>query len=76
MKNVSIGRIMSYYSPKSIGVLAFFISLINSAGMPVFGFLLSKILFVLMNPTSSTFNHDRNFWCGMLLILTVGMSIF
>jgi ATP-binding cassette subfamily B (MDR/TAP) protein 1 len=67
---------MGYYSPKTIGFLAFFIALINSAAMPVFGYLLSKILFVIMNPASLTFVDDRNFWCGMILLLTFVMSIF
>jgi hypothetical protein len=67
-----MSRIMSYYDPKYVAVLSFLISLINSAAFPIFGYILSKILFVMMDPTSKTYTYDSNFWCGMFLILTFG----
>ena len=68
-------RIMGYYSPKSIAVLAVLISIINSAASPIFGFLFAKILFVMMQPYKSTFEHDRDFWCGMFLMLALLIGI-
>jgi hypothetical protein len=67
---------MGYYSPVIIGILGFFVSVLNSACFPIFGYLLSKILFVMMNPKSPTFIDDRNFWCGMFLILAFCIAIF
>jgi len=39
------------------------------------GLIFAKVLFVMMNPTASTFNDDRNFWMGMFLLLAGAMGI-
>jgi hypothetical protein len=70
-----MGRIMSHYYPKWIAVLAILVSVINSAASPVFGFLFAKILFVMMMPYSPTFEDDRNFWCGMFLMLALFIGV-
>ena len=71
-----MGRIMSYYSPKWVAGLAILVSIINSVGSPMFGYLFAKLLFVMMQPYKPTFDEDRNFWCGMFLILAVLIGFF
>ena len=71
-----MGRIMSYYSPKWLAYAGIVVSIINSFSFPVYGFIFSKILFVMMAVNSPTFVHDRNFWCGMFLILVFLIGIF
>ena len=39
------------------------------------GMIFAKVLFVMMNPASHTFNDDRNFWMGMFLLLACCMGI-
>ena len=75
-KEVGMRRIMSYYSPKWVAALAIFCSCVNSVASPLFGFILSKLLFVMMMPESPKFEDDRNFWCGMFLVLAFVIGIF
>jgi hypothetical protein len=69
-KEVSMGRIMSYYYPKWMAVVAFLVSFINAFTFPIYGLIYAKILFVMMsfNLPNNNFYADRDFWCGMFLI--------
>ena len=44
-KEVGMGRIMSYYYPKSIAVFAMIVAIIAGLQMPTSGFLMVKLLF-------------------------------
>ena len=68
-KKVSMGRIMSHYNPKWLAVLGIIVSVLNATAFPLYGFIFSKILFVMMTHQLPTFHHDRDFWCGMFLLL-------
>jgi ATP-binding cassette, subfamily B (MDR/TAP), member 1 len=72
---VSMRRIMSYYHPKWMAAFAIFISVLNSVASPLFGFLFAKILFVMMIPQSPNFEEDRDFYCGMFLLLAFCVGI-
>lgn len=50
-------------------VIALFISIIVSGANPIFGWMLCEMLFVLLVPTSPTYIEDRDFWCGMILLV-------
>jgi ATP-binding cassette subfamily B (MDR/TAP) protein 1 len=52
-----------------MAVMGFVFSVINSFGFPLYGLIYAKLLFILMAPQLPTFNEDRNFWCGMFLLL-------
>ena len=68
---------MSYYTPKWLAVVGLVASVGASAQLPVFGFLLSKMVFVLMEPFDDVnFKDDTNFWVGMFAILCCGIFIF
>lgn len=73
-KTASMSRIMSHYKPTGIAIFSFFVTAINAFTMPMYGFIFSKILFVMMG-SEENYNSDRNFWCGMLLVLSVGCAI-
>jgi hypothetical protein len=68
MKEVSMRRIMSYYSPKGIAAASVITSFMNAWSYPCYGLIFSKILFTLLMPTAPTYTHDINFWCGMFLL--------
>ena len=67
---------MGYYNPKWLAWSGILASIINSFAFPVYGFLFAKILFVMMDPYSPTYDRDRNFWCGMFLLLCVLLGLF
>lgn len=48
-KEVSMARIMSYYYPKWMAVIAFIVSIINAFSFPIYGLIYAKLLFVLMS---------------------------
>lgn len=69
LEGVSFARIMSYYHPKWMGYSAFLIAAINAFAFPLFGFIFSKLMFILMSVGhTKTFGKDRDFWCGMFLL--------
>ena len=47
-KRVTMWRIMSYYKPKIMAVLSFFASFIVAFTMPIYGYIFSQLLFVMM----------------------------
>jgi len=69
-------KIMSFYRPKWLSYLVYLITVINAFSFPLYGLIFGKILFVMMIPQSKTFNDDRNFWCGMFVLLTGCLGIF
>jgi hypothetical protein len=54
-KEVSMSRIMSYYSPKGVVVVSIIVSFINAWTFPMYGLLFSKILFTLLMPDAPTY---------------------
>ena len=66
---------MSYYKPRLLAVLSFFVSFCNAVVMPLYGFIFSKILFVMLKSQSPDFNRDRNIWCGCFLIFAVCSAV-
>lgn len=68
-KDVNMARIMKYSNPKWMNFVSLLISIIVSGAQPLFGLFMAEILFVMLNPYSETFEQDRNFWCGLLLLL-------
>lgn len=69
-------KIMSYYRPRWLSQIVYIVTIINAFAFPLFGLIFGKILYVMMDPYSKTYNKDRNFWCGMFLLLTIGLGIF
>jgi len=67
---------MPFYKPKWLVVLGLINSAIASVQLPIFGYLLSKMVFSLMkDPKSQEFIDDRNFWTWMFMIMCIGLFI-
>jgi ATP-binding cassette subfamily B (MDR/TAP) protein 1 len=68
---------MSYYNPRWMGYSAFIIAGVNAFAFPLFGFIFSKLMFILMGSGyTKTFAQDRDFWCGMFLIECIMIGLF
>lgn len=73
-KVIGFKEIMKFYEPGWLAIVGIVASMFASLQLPVFGFLLSKMIFVLMlDPSSDDFMEQRNFWVSMFAIMTVGM---
>lgn len=66
---------MQHYRPIWLTLFGTSISLLGSFSWPLYGVIFCNILFVLMGRTLPTFYDDRNFWCGMFLLLVAMMGI-
>lgn len=66
---------MSYYSPKLLALFTLFIVTVSAFAFPIYGLIFAKILFILMDPISSDFWPEINFWCGMFVVLAGGIFI-
>ncbi len=72
---VTVGRIMSYYRPIGLTFLGVALSFIMSFSWPMYGLIYCKLLFIMMTNFLPTFTDDRNFWCGMFLLLVFAIGI-
>jgi ATP-binding cassette, subfamily B (MDR/TAP), member 1 len=65
-----MGRVMSYYYPTWMAVIAFIVSIINAFSFPIYGLIYAKLLFVLMSfgLAKNNFYEERDFWIGMFLL--------
>lgn len=69
-------RVMTYYSPKYMAVASIFISILGSFAFPLFGYIFSELMFVIIiGNASPTYIEDRNRWCLNFLFMAVGMGI-
>jgi hypothetical protein len=73
-RKISGQEIMKFYTPRWMALLGLFASILASAQLPMFGFILSKMVFVLMDQ-SETFESDRDFWTIMFGVLCAGIFI-
>lgn len=75
-RKISSREMMTYYTPCWLGVIGIVASMLASLQLPLFGLLLSKMLFVLMlDINDPEFVTQRNFWISMFGVLTVGMFV-
>jgi ABC-type multidrug transport system fused ATPase/permease subunit len=59
-----------------MGYSAFLIAAINAFAFPLFGFIFSKLMFILMSHGyNKNFSSDRNFWCGMFLLECIMIGV-
>lgn len=69
-------EIMSYYNPKWLGYTGILTSIVTALGYPIFGLLLSNILFILMDPFSPSFAAERNTWNGIFVGFAILIGVF
>lgn len=69
-------KIMSFYHPQWMAYAVYLITVLNAFSFPIYGLIFSKIMQIMLVPQAKNFISDRNFWCGMFIILCFGMAIF
>jgi len=68
---------MAYYTPTWLAVVGVLASICASVQLPMFGFLLSKMVFVLMiSYDDPQFAIQRDFWIIMFGVLCTGIFTF
>lgn len=66
---------MSHYNPKLLAFASVIISIAASVAYPLFGYIFSEIMFVIIAGTENPdFIKDRNAWCLNFLYLALGMG--
>lgn len=76
-RNINGAEIMAFYKPTWLAVVGIIASCVCSVQLPIFGFFLSKMVFVLMLPIDNPeFVQQRDFWVLMFGILCFGMFLF
>ena len=77
LKSVKFREIMKYYKPTSLAIFGILASLIAAFQLPMFGFLVSKMTFTLMEgPDDVNYIKDRNKWTIGFAILVIGIAVF
>jgi len=78
-REVTFSEIMEYYKPTWLAVAGFIASVFASLSLPMFGFLLSKYIFVLSDykthGDNSKVAQDRNDWTLVFILLCFGIGI-
>mmetsp|Transcript_20905 Transcript_20905/g.32375 ORF Transcript_20905/g.32375 Transcript_20905/m.32375 type:complete len:168 (+) Transcript_20905:1937-2440(+) len=75
--NKGFFRVMQHYSPKIFAFLSILVSLGGSLAFPLFGWIFSELLFLIMEGDSDpNFISDRNKWCTYFLYLAIVMGFF
>jgi len=68
------GRIMQNYNQVA-GYLSILVAIINAVTMPAFGFLLSNLMFVIIEgPDSPTFAENRDYWILFGVFIMLGSA--
>ena len=82
-RDVAYSEMMEYYNPKWYAVIGFIASIFASMRLPLFGFVLSKFIFILAIPSENNYSqesledfvHKRNIWTGVFVALCVGIGL-
>ena len=74
-RDISSKEIMSYYKPKWLVIVGIISSIGASAQLPIFGYLLSQMVFILDNEDKDS-RSETNFWVLMFMILCLAIFIF
>ena len=75
-EQVTVVQLMEYYKPTWLAVVGLLCSLIVSSHLPIFGFLLSKMVFTMMDFPSDDFEEHCYFWVWMFLASCIGLFVF
>lgn len=74
-----MGRIMQYYKPKWVIIFGIIASIFTATNLPMFGYVLSKMVFTLMDTDDMEhFQQRRNRWIAGfgILVLIIGICTF
>ena len=71
-----MNKIMKYYKPKWIIIFGIIASVIAATNLPLFGYILSKMVFTLMKTEDmEIYKEQRNRWIAGFGILVLAMGI-
>ena len=76
-RDVTFSEIMEYYKPTWLAVAGFVASVFASLSLPIFGFVLSKYIFVLSDygvKPLHVVEKDRNDWTIVFIFLCFGIG--
>jgi len=78
-RDIEFSEIMEYYKPTWLAWAGFTASVFASLSLPLFGFVLSKYIFVLSmygdaGVSREEFSHDRNVWTAGFVALCIGIG--
>jgi hypothetical protein len=69
-------EIMKFYNPKWVAVLSILFTVITAVNYPAYAFLYIRVIFILLDPSDKSFEHNLNILCGLFLVLGGGLYIF
>ncbi|CDW81562.1 abc transporter family protein [Stylonychia lemnae] len=75
-KQYGLREVMKYYGPKRLVALSFISTFFGAFGFPLSGMIFAKIFTIMLQPESSTYIEDRNFWCSLYTVLAFLIGIF
>lgn len=75
LKEISMKRIMTYYTPKWMAGLSFLISAIIASSYPIFGLIFGHCNFVFLEHDSPDYLHRRNIWCGAFIGFAIAVGV-
>lgn len=69
---------MAYYKPKYLAVIGVIASVLISLSLPMFGYILSRMVFTLMKkyPNMDEYIAAKNEWIMYFVILVVFIFVF
>lgn len=79
-RSISYSEMMKYYSPKWLSYAGFLACVLGSLSLPLFGFVLSRYIFLLAKFDSpqdypDTIYFYRNVWTGIFVAVCVGIGV-
>lgn len=75
-KPVAKSRVMSYYGPRWVTVLSVILPIFGAAGFPAFGWLFTRVIFVIMQPQRDDYRERVNMESLYFAIVACGMGLF
>ena len=66
---------MAFYSPTWLAYIGFGASLAASCQLPLFGYVLSQFIFIIMNSEKKNFIFERNLWTATFVMLCCGIGL-
>jgi ATP-binding cassette subfamily B (MDR/TAP) protein 1 len=66
---------MQDYAPKKLAVIGFIASIAASMQLPIFGYVLSQFIFVLLENNPVSFKRQRDLWTLVFVLLCLGIGI-
>lgn len=74
-RKVTFSEIMTFYEPKSMAVVGLLSSCAASLQMPIFGYVLSQFIFIILGSDKQNFQSQRDTWAAIFALLCLGIGV-